>query len=94
METVLEICFGMSFIGGFVTVVATFVFRDRPEDPVKRTKRLASALNSIVAAGSGVAFLWLKLLTAVETLIGILLVFGLIEFAIRQWRPAIATRNK
>ena len=94
METVLKICFGICFIGGFVSAVATLVSRDRREEPAKRVKRLASALNSIVAAGWGLAFLWLKLLTAVETLIGILLVFGLIEFAIRQWRPSIATGTK
>jgi hypothetical protein len=94
METVLKICFVIVFIGGFATAVTTLLFRDQPGKSARRTKRLASALNSIVAAGWALTFLWLKLLTPVETLIGILLVFGLIEFAILQWRPSNATGNK
>ena len=94
METFLKIAFVICFIGGLVTTITTLIIRDAREKPAKRIKRLASALNTLTASSSGFAFLWLRLLTGVETLVGVLLVFGLIEFAIRQWRPSIATDGK
>ena len=47
-----------------------------------------------MASFFGLVFLLLGILTGLETLIGILVVFGLIEVAIWNWKPKIAPRPR
>jgi|SRR5258707_8879370 len=84
-----------------ITIVFTIKFPSagqgslpEPERSIKKTRRFASAVNTLAASSFGLVFLLLRILTGLETLIGILVVFGLIEVAIRNWRPSVAPRPR
>jgi hypothetical protein len=80
--------FSLCAATSIVTVIASAPSALRQRGERQSVRRLASALNTFVASGFGIAFLLLKLMTPSETFVGILIVFGLIEIAIRQWKPS------
>gem|GEM_PF-3631551 len=100
MESLVKIIFVVCALGSIVTIVFATMFPSvgaasppTPEQSLMRIRRFASALNTLVASCSGYLFLFLGGLTVVETLIGVLVVFGLVEVAIRNWKPKLPPRS-
>jgi hypothetical protein len=99
MDKLLTIIFVLCALGSAISIALSIKFPfvglgslPEPNRSIKKMRRFLSALNTLVASFLGLAFLFLRILTGLETLIGILVVFGLIEVAIRNWKPTAPPR--
>ena len=58
-----------------------------PERSVRKKKRFASSFHTVSISLAGFVLLLLKFSTPLETLGGVMLVRGLIEVGLRNWKP-------
>jgi hypothetical protein len=98
MEKLLIIIFAFCALASLITLVAAakLIFGvsasvSECERLIKTRRLFLSALNTLVGSSFGLLFLFLGILSGTETLIGILVVFGSAEVAIRNWKPYVLT---
>ena len=65
-----------------------------PQRSVRIQKRLGRGFATLVAGASGLVFLMVRVSSPLEMLVGALLVRGLLEVGITNWKPRVLTKPR